>query len=225
MQSHRSESSAVSPIPRPRVSAPGRIPFISKGPDSRSANSDGSVTDRVNGPLGRLCKRAGFKAPVLENIRSRNLAQGVGQPSRSTPSAPLTHATLVDICRFPAVARSRCAHDDRGTGGGGQARHLLPGPAREANRRAAERVGKHKTSMLQDAEVGKALETEALVGAVVELGRLTGTPTPSIDAVYALTRLLGHVIVEDRVRIRAESLATGSASDPRRGRWLPTAAD
>ena len=46
----------------------------------------------------------------------------------------------------------------------------------------AEKVGKHKTSMLQDVEVGRVLEIDALVGAVVELGRMTDTPTPHIDA-------------------------------------------
>ena len=50
----------------------------------------------------------------------------------------------------------------------------------------AEKVGEHKTSMLQDVEAGRPMEIEALVGAVVELGRLTDTPTPHIDAVYAL---------------------------------------
>jgi len=62
----------------------------------------------------------------------------------------------------------------------------------------AEKVGKHKTSMLQDVEAGRALELEALVGSVVELGRLTRTPTPHIDAVYALTDLLARTIAADR---------------------------
>ncbi len=56
----------------------------------------------------------------------------------------------------------------------------------------AERVGAHKTSMLQDVELGRALETEALVGVIAELGRLTKTATPSVDAVYALTKLLSE---------------------------------
>ena len=43
----------------------------------------------------------------------------------------------------------------------------------------AEAVGKHKTSMLQDVEAGRALEIDALVGSVIELGRLTQTPTPA----------------------------------------------
>ena len=51
-------------------------------------------------------------------------------------------------------------------------------------------MGAHKTSMLQDVEHGRALELEALVGAVVELGRITETPTPTIEAVYAATLLL-----------------------------------
>jgi 2-dehydropantoate 2-reductase len=54
-------------------------------------------------------------------------------------------------------------------------------------------VGEHKTSMLQDLEAGKPLENEALVGAILEMGRLTDTPTPVIEAVYALVKLLNNV--------------------------------
>jgi 2-dehydropantoate 2-reductase len=54
----------------------------------------------------------------------------------------------------------------------------------------AEKVGAHKTSMLQDIEAGRAPEIDALVGSVAELGRLTQTPTPHIDSVYALVKLL-----------------------------------
>ena len=56
----------------------------------------------------------------------------------------------------------------------------------------AEKVGPHKTSMLQDVEAGRPIELEALVGSVIELGRLTGTPTPHIDTVFALMRLLAQ---------------------------------
>jgi 2-dehydropantoate 2-reductase len=60
----------------------------------------------------------------------------------------------------------------------------------------AEKVGKHKTSMLQDVEAGRYPEIDALVGSVVELGRLTHKPTPHIDAVHALTKLLARTIAE-----------------------------
>jgi len=62
----------------------------------------------------------------------------------------------------------------------------------------AEKVGHHKTSMLQDVEAGKAPELEALLGSVVELGQLTHTPTPHIDSVYALTHLLARSVTEAR---------------------------
>ena len=50
-------------------------------------------------------------------------------------------------------------------------------------------VGAHKTSMLQDLERRRPMEIDALVGAVSEMGRLTETPTPTIDAVLALVTL------------------------------------
>jgi 2-dehydropantoate 2-reductase len=58
----------------------------------------------------------------------------------------------------------------------------------------AERVGKHKTSMLHDVEAGRGMETDALVGSVLELARMTETEVPIIEAVYALTKLLGKTI-------------------------------
>jgi 2-dehydropantoate 2-reductase len=62
----------------------------------------------------------------------------------------------------------------------------------------AEKVGAHKTSMLQDVEAGRPPEIEALIGAVVELGRLTGTPAPRIEAVYACVSLLAKTIIEKK---------------------------
>jgi 2-dehydropantoate 2-reductase len=70
----------------------------------------------------------------------------------------------------------------------------------------AERVGAHKTSMLQDVEHGRAIEIEALVGSVAELGRMTGTPTPHIDAVYACASLLAKTLAAQHGRVRVEPL-------------------
>jgi 2-dehydropantoate 2-reductase len=58
----------------------------------------------------------------------------------------------------------------------------------------AERVGHHKTSMLQDVEAGRTLELDALLGSVLELARLTDTPVPHLSAVYALTKLLAQTL-------------------------------
>jgi 2-dehydropantoate 2-reductase len=64
-----------------------------------------------------------------------------------------------------------------------------------------EAVGAHKTSMLQDVEHGRAIELEALVGSVVELGRITATPTPTIDAVYSLASLLARNLAVQRGKL------------------------
>jgi 2-dehydropantoate 2-reductase len=60
--------------------------------------------------------------------------------------------------------------------------------------------------MLQDVEHGRALELEALVGSVVELGRITGIPTPTIEAVYAATSLLGRSLAGQHGRLRIEGV-------------------
>jgi 2-dehydropantoate 2-reductase len=54
----------------------------------------------------------------------------------------------------------------------------------------AEKVGEHKTSMLQDLEAGRPLELEAVVGAVVELGERLRIPMPHTGTVYACAKLL-----------------------------------
>ncbi|MFM0037073.1 2-dehydropantoate 2-reductase [Paraburkholderia strydomiana] len=51
------------------------------------------------------------------------------------------------------------------------------------------KLGAMKTSMLQDVQAGKAVELDALVGAVRELGQLTQVPTPYTDALLGLARL------------------------------------
>ena len=71
----------------------------------------------------------------------------------------------------------------------------------------AEKVGKHKTSMLQDVEAGRAPEIDALVGSVVELARLTDTPTPHIDTVYALVKLLARTMEDQRGQVRLHEMA------------------
>ena len=189
--------------PAAEISAPGRIRHI-EGTRFPVGELDGSATDRVRA-LSETLQRAGFKSPVLDNIRSEIWLKAWGNLSFN-PISALTHATLVDICRFPPsrdlAARMMTEAQEVAAKLGISFRVPL-----EKRIAGAERVGRHKTSMLQDAEAGKALETEALIGAVVELGRLTGTPTPTIDTVCALTRLLGHVIEEERVRVRAEPLA------------------
>ena len=150
---------------------------------------DGAKTERVKA-ISKLFTRAGFRSPTLTDIRSQIWLKAWGNLSFN-PISALTRATLAEICRFPPTRR--LAADMMGEARaiaqklGVTFRHTI-----EQRIAGAERVGEHKTSMLQDVEAGRPLEVEALVGVVAELGRLTHTPTPAIDAVYACTKLLAQ---------------------------------
>jgi 2-dehydropantoate 2-reductase len=131
---------------------------------------------------------AGLKAPVEADIRYHLWVKLLGNASFN-PISALTRATLIEMCEDPgvlAIVRAIMVECS-------QIAELL-GIVFEItiDRRieAARRVGGHKTSMLQDLEAGKPLELDALTGAIVELGRLTGVATPLTSHVYALAKLL-----------------------------------
>jgi 2-dehydropantoate 2-reductase len=139
--------------------------------------------------------RAGLKSPVLEDIRSEIWLKLWGNLTFN-PISALSRATLVDICEFPptrTLAAAMMAEAQAvGTKLGVTFRVTI-----DKRIDGAARVGKHRTSMLQDIEAAREPEIEALVGSVVELGRLTGTPTPHIDSVYALVKLLAASIAAE----------------------------
>lgn len=163
---------------------------------------DGSRSERIAG-LSDAMMRAGFKAPVSKDIRSELWVKLWGNLSFN-PISALTHATLEDICRFPPTRAlaSRMMTEAQTVAEALGVRFKISLEQRIAG---AEGVGAHKTSMLQDVEHGRALELEALVGSVVELGRITGTPTPTIEAMYAATSLLGRSLAAQRGRLRVEA--------------------
>ena len=165
---------------------------------------DGSRSERIAG-LSEVMMRAGFKAPVSKDIRSELWVKLWGNLSFN-PISALTHATLEDICRFPPT-RALAARMMTEAQTVAEALGVRFKISLEQRIAGAEGVGAHKTSMLQDVENGRALELEALVGSVVELGRITGTPTPTIEAVYAATSLLGRSLASQHGRLRVEAPA------------------
>jgi len=176
--------------PASELVSPGVVRHI-EGDRFPLGELDGSISQRAQ-RVSDAFVRGGFKAPLLADIRSEIWLKLWGNLVFNPVSA-LTRATLQDICRFAPT------------------RELAASLMREAQQVAAklgvafrvsidkriagaEKVGAHKTSMLQDIEAGREPEIEALVGSVVELARLTDTPTPHIDAVYALALLLGRSV-------------------------------
>lgn len=174
--------------PASELAAPGVIRHI-EGDRFPVGELDGSSSERVRS-VSECFTHAGFKSPVLEDIRSEIWLKLWGNLTFN-PLSALTRATLVDICRYPPtrklaadmMAEAQSVANKLGI------TFRLPIERRIAG---AERVGAHKTSMLHDLEAGRALETDALLGSVVELARLTGTAVPSLEAVYSLTKLLGR---------------------------------
>jgi 2-dehydropantoate 2-reductase len=188
--------------PAAEIVSPGVIKLI-EGNRFPVGELDGAETERVKNITTTFTK-AGFKSPVLKDIRSEIWLKLWGNLSFN-PISALTHSTLVDICQFP-LTRSLAA--DMMTEAQTIA-HKLNIEFRvslEKRIAGAEKVGKHKTSMLQDIEIGRAIEIDALVGAVIELGKLTQTPTPHIDAVYACVKLLAKTLGEEKGRLKVEKL-------------------
>lgn len=193
---------ACIPYPAAEIAAPGVIRH-SEGHRFPLGELDGSVSDRAQ-RISALLTRAGFKAPVLEDIRAELWLKAWGNLSLN-PLSALTHATLGEICTYPPVRElaaemMREAQEIAGRLG------ITFRVTLEKRIEGAARIGDHKTSMLQDVEAGKALETDALIGAVAELGRLTAVATPHIDAVHACVTLLSKTLTEHRARLQAQPI-------------------
>jgi 2-dehydropantoate 2-reductase len=186
--------------PASELIAPGVVKHI-EGDRFPLGELDGSSSERVV-RISECFAKAGFKAPVLDDIRSEIWLKLWGNLTFN-PISSLSHSTLVDICQFP-LARALAADM---MGEAQDVAHKLGITFRvtlDKRIAGAEKVGKHKTSMLQDIEAGRAPEIDALVGSVVELGRLTHTPTPHIDTVYALVKLLAKTMDESRGMVRMQ---------------------
>ena len=187
--------------PASELVAPGVVKHI-EGDRFPVGELDGSASERVT-RISECFTKAGFKAPVLDNIRAEIWLKLWGNLTFN-PISALSHSTLVDICQYQP-ARELAANMMREAQ---TVAHKLGIEFRvtlEKRIAGAEKVGKHKTSMLQDIEAGRAVEINALVGSVVELGRLTHTQTPHIDTVYALVKMLAKIMGEDAGQVRMES--------------------
>ena len=160
---------------------------------------DGSDTPSIRA-VSDAFKQAGFKAPISSDIRSEIWLKLWGNLSFN-PISALTHATLEDICMF-APTRALAAAMMREAQAIGEKLGVVFKVSLDKRIAGAQAVGQHKTSMLQDVEQGRALELQALVGAVVELGQVTGTPTPTIDAVFALGSLLARTLQQHKATLR-----------------------
>ncbi len=186
--------------PATEIERPGLIRQV-EGNRFPVGELDGSQSERVK-RLASALEEAGFRSRVLTDIRSEIWLKAWGNLCFN-PISALTQATLAGICRFPEtralaeamMQEARSVAQKLGI----RFRHTI-----ERRIAGAESVGEHKTSMLQDLEAGKPMEIEALIGAVLELGRLTQTPCPAIESVYACVKLLDETVPRQGMRLRPE---------------------
>ena len=179
------------------LEAPGVVRVV-EGRRFTLGEPDGSTSARVEA-IAAAFTRAGFKAPVIGDIRGEIWLKLWGNLSFN-PISALTHATLAGLLRFP-LTRELSAEMMREAEAVANKLGITFRVGIDKRLAGAERVGEHKTSMLQDVEAGRPMEIEALVGSVVELGRLTATATPHVDAVYALVSLLAKTLAVGRGRL------------------------
>jgi len=185
--------------PAAGIASPGVVKHI-EGNRYPLGELDGTTTERIT-RISEAFTAAGLKSPILDNIRAEIWLKLWGNLSFN-PISALTHSTLVDLCQFPLTRTL--------------AQNMMMEAQAIANKigiefrvsiekriAGAEKVGKHKTSMLQDIEAGREPEIDALLGSVIELGQLTGTSTPHLETVYALVKLLSQTVAAEKLCVRA----------------------
>ncbi|MEL6769165.1 MAG: 2-dehydropantoate 2-reductase [Pseudomonadota bacterium] len=172
--------------PAAEIEAPGRIRHV-YGDKFALGEPDGSTSARITA-ISELLEASGFRAPVLDDIRSELWLKLWGNLCFN-PISALTRGTLDVVAAHPtsrATAKAMMLEAQV------IAESLGASFRVDVERRinGAAKVGKHRTSMLQDLEAGKAMEIDALVTAVQEMGQITGHPTPTIDVVLGLVQQL-----------------------------------
>jgi 2-dehydropantoate 2-reductase len=168
--------------PATEIVAPGIVKHV-YGNQFPLGEPSGEISEDVT-RLSELFTAAGMKAPVLDRIRDEIWLKLWGNVCFN-PISALTHATLDMICSSPAtrtlskaiMLETQAIAETFGVQFRVDVERRIEG---------ARKVGAHKTSMLQDLERGRPMEIDPLVTVVQEMGRLTGIPTPALDAVLAL---------------------------------------
>jgi 2-dehydropantoate 2-reductase len=172
------------------IPAPGVIQHIA-GNRISLGEPDGTRSDRCR-RIAEALIASGLRCPITTRIRHEIWVKVLGNASLNPVSA-LTRATLAQMVRDPGV--SSVIRDIMQEVEAVSLKLGMDLPVSIEQRMAgAEKVGEHKTSMLQDLEAGRPMELEALVGAVVELGERVGLAMPYARTVYSCAKLLGQSV-------------------------------
>jgi 2-dehydropantoate 2-reductase len=170
------------------ITAPGVIQPID-GNRITLGEPDGTRSDRLR-KISEALIASGFRCPITTRIRHEIWVKVLGNASFN-PLSALTRATLVQMARDPGVCSVIRNIMQEVEAVSHKLGMELPVTI-DQRIAGAEKVGEHKTSMLQDLEAGRPMELEALVGAVVELGERVGLPMSCTRTVYSCAKLLAE---------------------------------
>jgi 2-dehydropantoate 2-reductase len=168
------------------IAEPGVIEHI-EGTRLALGEPDGSKSERCR-KIADVFIKAGFRCPIRTDIRHDMWVKLMGNVAYN-PISALTRATLLEIVQHRET-RALAAAIMQEVESVASRLGIELGVSIEQRLAGAEKVGHHKTSMLQDIESGRPIEIEAIVGAVVELGDKLGLSLPSTKVVYACAKLL-----------------------------------
>jgi len=171
------------------IIAPGIIQHT-EGNRISLGEPNGNRSDRIR-KIAEALVASGLRAPVTTHIRNEIWVKILGNVAFNPVSA-LTGATLVRMVRDSDVCNLVREIMKEAEAVGNRLGLELP-VSIEQRIAGAEKVGEHKTSMLQDLEAGRPLELEAVVGAIVELGERVGVPMPHTRTIYSCAKLLAQV--------------------------------
>jgi len=170
--------------PAAEIISPGKI-LHSKGNRLILGEPDNRKSDRLI-MISKMLNIAGFKSPISKDIRSSVWTKLLGNLSFN-PLSVLTGATLKEICEnketrniiTSIMLEGKIISEKLGSKISIDIEKRIQG---------AQKVGNHKTSTLQDYEMGKPIEIDALVKSVSEIGNIVGLKTPTIDLIYSLVK-------------------------------------
>ncbi len=186
------------------LAGPGVVRHI-EGNRISFGEPDGTKSERAKA-LAEALIAAGMRCPVTTRFRHEIWVKLLGNLAFN-PLSALTGGTLEELVRHPDT--SRLVRELMTEAEAVAARLGIELPISIEQRMAgAEKVGAHKTSMLQDYEAQRPMELEAVVGAVIELGERLDLPMTATRAVYACAKLLDAHRGE-RVVVKEWRLAAG----------------
>ena len=178
------------------IESPGVIRHV-EGTRYSLGRPDGRV-DAALEQIAAAFVAGGLKAPVEPNLRQEIWLKLLGNASIN-PISALTRATIAGMLREPEIeALIREIMEEVWALAAALGVNIPVSIDKRID--GARRVGEHKTSMLQDVELGRPLELDVLLGAVVELGSVLKVPVPASRHVYGLTKLLDAMLRSQRER-------------------------